>query len=69
MLAYALAENTQIHLVIIGADDTVRAPIDNPEELLEQLTRAIKARKQAEQDGAIMVKPQPKGVRIDGWDI
>lgn len=30
---------------------------------------AIRQARQAECDNAVMIKPQPRGVRIDGWDV
>jgi len=30
---------------------------------------AIRQAGQAERENAVMVKPQPPGVRIDGWDV
>jgi len=30
---------------------------------------AIRQARQAERDNAVMIKPQPRGVRIDGWDV
>lgn len=30
---------------------------------------AIRQARQAERDTAVMIKPQPRGVRIDGWDV
>jgi hypothetical protein len=30
---------------------------------------AIRQARQAERETAVMIKPQPRGVRIDGWDV
>ncbi|MCI0388983.1 MAG: hypothetical protein MOB07_09505 [Acidobacteria bacterium] len=30
---------------------------------------AVRQARQAERDNAVMIKPQPRGVRIDGWDV
>ena len=30
---------------------------------------AIRQARQAERENAVMIKPQPAGVKIDGWDV
>jgi hypothetical protein len=30
---------------------------------------AIREARRAERENAVMIKPQPRGVRIEGWDI
>ena len=30
---------------------------------------AIREARRAERENAVMIKPQPRGVRIDGWDV
>jgi hypothetical protein len=30
---------------------------------------AIREARQAERENAVMIKPQPRGMRIDGWDV
>lgn len=68
--AYALAaEDGTITLMIITPTQTVEFTLSNASDLADTLKRAMAAQRDHEMANAVIVKPQPKGVRIDGWEI
>jgi hypothetical protein len=46
-----------------------KAPSTKIASVIRKGEAAIRQARRAERDNAVMIKPQPPGVRIDGWDV
>jgi ribosomal protein L37AE/L43A len=67
--AFVLSDGKKSTLQIFTLDgQTFEFEVTHPDMLLQSLQRAVKFEQQEKMDNALLVKPQPKGRRVQNYD-